>query len=101
MYIAFTTCIVCNICTFCCVSIVYIVRNVCIVCFVDIVCIVCIVCIVYTVCCLHCVYFLHCNTDMLWEMSLDNKLKNKSHDENHSPFTFSFHHINTTLPLHH
>ena len=40
------------------------------------------------------------NMDMPWETQPDSKLKNKSHDENHSPFAFSFHHINTTPSLH-
>ena len=30
---------------------------------------------------------------MLWKTQPDNKLKNKGHDENDSPFSFSFHHI--------
>ena len=30
---------------------------------------------------------------MLWKTHPDNKLKNEGHDENHSLFTFSFHHI--------
>ena len=38
--------------------------------------------------------------DMLWETQPDNKLQHKSHNENPSPFTFSFDHINMTLPLH-
>ena len=28
-----------------------------------------------------------------------NKLKNKGHDENHSPFTFSFHHIQLDITV--